>query len=118
MEERQKKPKKSQGQLKRNILIVILMILGIWYFYPQIRGLNIISPQQTISATQEIPYVLAGNTGEVRYDNNGNLIDTSDFLVSVSNYQEVLPSSAQFTFKDIPAYRGKAVVTVKMHSCI
>ena len=112
MEERQKKPKKSQGRLKRTLLIAVLVILGIWYFYLQIRELKIISPQQTVSATQEIPYVLAGNTGEVRYDNNGNLIDTSDFLVSVSNYREVLPSSASFTFKAIPAYRGKAVVTV------
>ena len=112
MEERQKKPKKSQGRLKRTLLIAVLVILGIWYFYLQIRELKIISPQQTVSATQEIPYVLAGNTGEVRYDDNGNLIDTSDFLVSVSNYREVLPSSASFTFKAIPAYRGKAVVTV------
>ena len=112
MEERQKKPKKSQGRLKRTLLIAVLVILGIWYFYLQIREWKTISVQQTVSAIQEIPYVLAGNTGEVRYDDNGNLIDTSDFLVSVSNYREVLPSSASFTFKAIPVYRGKAVVTV------
>ena len=112
MEERQEKTKISQGRLKRTILIAVLVILGIWYFYLRIQEWKTISFQQTVSATQEIPYILAGSTGEVRYDNNGNLIDTSDFLVSVSNYREVLPSSARFSFKDIPAYRGKAVVTV------
>ena len=112
MEQRQKKPEKSQGRLKRILLIAVLVILGIWCLYLQIREWKIISPQQTISATQEIPYVLAGNTGEVSYDNNGNLIDTSDFLVSVSNYRVVLPSEGKFSFKNIPAYRGKAVIAI------
>ena len=59
---------------------------------------------------EEIPYVLAGENGQVRYDSNGNLIDTSNFLVSVKSPSQVLPRG--FSVEDIPVFHGKAVLTV------
>ena len=109
---KQKKPKKYAGRLKRILLIAVLMLLGAWYLYLRFQETESASLQQAVSATQEIPYILAGDNGEVRYDENGNLIDTSDFLVSVGSYREILPAAEQFSFEDLPAYRGQAVIQV------
>ena len=109
---KQKKAKKYPGRLKRILLIAVLMLLGVWYLFLRFQETESPSLQQAVSTAQEIPYVLAGDNGEVHYDDNGNLIDTSDFLVSVSSYREVLPSAEQFSFEDLPAYRGQAVIQV------
>lgn len=115
-EGKQKKQRNNPGRLKRILLIAVLVLLGFWYIYLRIQEMEGASPQQSPPGTQEILYVLAGDDGEVRYDDNGNLIDTSDFLVSVSSYREVLPSGEQFSFDKLPAYKGQAVIQVNQNT--
>ena len=68
------------------------------------------SPSDPLPSAQSIPFELAGSNGEKRYDSNGNLIDTSNFLVSVHSSSEVLPKG--FSFQDFPSFSGQAVVIV------
>ena len=109
---KQKEQKKNAGRLKRILLIAVLVLLGAWYFILRIQERETASPQLSSSSVQEIPYVLAGDNGEVRYDSNGNLIDTSDYLISVQNSQTVLPAANLFSFAELPAYKGQAVIQV------
>ena len=115
--EEQKKPKrrgqsKKQTQKKpgfrkvRNtVVLVAFILLAVYYCYLRIQ-----EQQENQIPAQSITYQLAGENGEVRYDDNGNLIDTSNFLVSVKSSGEVLPKG--FSFADFPSFRGQAVVTV------
>ena len=111
-EARQKKQEKRIRWLKRFFFIAILALLCIWYLTLRIQLTPTASPSQTGSPVLQFPYVLAGNNGEVRYDSNGNLIDTSDYLVSVQNPQQVLPSADLLSFDDLPAYQGRAVIMI------
>ncbi len=108
---KQQRNNKNQGRLKRILLIAVLVLLSIWYVSFRIREMQTV-PQQPVTAIQEIPYELAGESGETHYDDNGNLIDTSDYLVSIQNPQQVLPTANGFSFDSLPAYRGQAVIIV------
>lgn len=65
------------------------------------------------SFEQSIPFELAGENGEVRYDANGNLIDTSNYLISIHSSSEVLPEG--FSFREFPSFFGQAVVIVNQN---
>lgn len=115
--EEQKKPKrrgqsKKQTQekpdfrkIRNTVVLVAFILLAVYYCYLRIQ-----EQQENQIPAQSITYQLAGENGEVRYDANGNLIDTSNFLVSVKSSGEVLPKG--FSFADFPSFRGQAVVTV------
>ena len=106
------KEQKNTGRLKRILLIAVLVLLGAWYLYLRIQEMELASSQQPADGAQDIPYVLAGDNGEVRYDDNGNLIDTADFLISVSNSQMVMPAAELFSSDTLPTYQGQAVIQV------
>ncbi len=126
MKETQKKKKTDIKKIKNVVLIAAFILLALYYYY--LRGQEQLTADQGTSAgnpavlataapadssagqDQSIAYRLAGENGEKRYDSNGNLIDTSDFLVSVKNAAEVLPKG--FSMSDISPYRGEPVVTV------
>ena len=107
------KKKSDYRRIKNVIVLVAFVLLGIYYFYLRFQEQQ--SAQQSpVSSQEAIPYQLAGENGEVRYDANGNLIDTSNFLVSVKSSGEVLPKG--FSFADLPLFRGQAVITVNNNS--
>ena len=57
-----------------------------------------------------IPYTLKGDADGIKHDSNGNIIDTSDFLMSIGKTSDVLPKG--FSLDDIPYYYGDGVIAV------
>lgn len=103
------KKKSNPRRIKNAVILTAFILLGLYYFYLRFQEQQT-AQQSPASSGEAIPYQLAGENGEVRYDANGNLIDTSNFLVSVKSSGEVLPKG--FSFANLPPFRGQAVITV------
>ena len=118
-----KQARKKKTDLKKIILLAAFVLFSLYYVFLRYQEMEKAHTEQnsaypvffqasesTSQDVQEIAYELAGDSGETRYDVNGNRIDTSNFLVSVQNASEVMPKG--FSFQGIPPYRGKAVLVV------
>ena len=111
--------KKKLG-VKEILVLVAFVLLSAYYVYLRYQEMAEEQaahspPAAAVSASGDqaeegIPYVLAGSSGRTEYDANGNPIDASNFLVSVSSPARVLPKG--FSLDSIPPYRGKAVAVV------
>ena len=120
MAEEKTKKRKNPAKLKKTLAVAAFVLLALYYFYlrwQEGQPILPIAPGGTVPAAvdapasgEAIPYLLAGENGKKEYDANGNLIDTSDYLISVQSASQVLPKG--FSLNDIPAYGGKAVIQV------
>ena len=103
--ERQTQKKPDFRKIRNSVVLAAFLLLTVYYCYLRFQ-----EQQGNQPPSQGIAYQLAGENGEVRYDANGNLIDTSNFLISVNNSGEVLPKG--FSFSEIPSFRGQSVITL------
>ena len=62
-----------------------------------------------LAAEDTIPYLL-DSSAKVSYDANGNLIDRSNYLISIDDPAEVYPEG--FDLSDVPYYYGEGVIEI------
>lgn len=112
-----KNKKTKIAKIKRTAAIIIIAVLCVMYVWLRLQeqAEYPVSPAQqgtenSVPEYTPIPYVLLGDSGEKRYDANGNLIDTSDFLASVNRASDVLPKG--FSLDMVGDYCGVPVVAV------